>query len=185
MSIIIRILFVLLAILLMAISVLFSGLVLHLISPEQIGLPLWLIQQISPILESDLQTRLIAGGISAVVFILGAVLIYFSLRRVFQGEPYLLVKQDELGKIEIAESCVSRLVDYETQLLGGVIEATTHIKDKRSGIQINSNVIVASQTKIDELGQNIQNRIKTEMRDKLGLSVSKIAVKTKIQELET
>lgn len=183
MSIIIRILIVLLAILLMAISVLFTGLVLHLISPEQMRLPLWLIEQISPTLESDLQTRLIASGISAVVFILGAILIYYSLRRVFQGESYLLVKQDKLGKIEIAESCVGRLIDYETGLFDGVIESQSNIKNKKDGVRVKNNVIVSPQTKTHELEQNMQDRIKDEMQENLGLDVSKIAVKIKTQEL--
>ena len=63
-----------------------------------------------------------------------------------------------------------------------MIETTSKIKDKKDGLHIKSVFVASPQTKIAELGELLQNRIKTQMQDKIGLYVSEVAVKAKIRE---
>lgn len=131
-----RTLIILLTIAVMAVSLLFCLHILQVISLEKFVLLSLVAEQIRPLVEGGLKTRIMSGGISLCVFFLGAVLLYFELHPIFSREPQFLILKDDLGRIEIAKTCVGKFIDYEVKNLNGVIETTSKIKDKKDGIHI-------------------------------------------------
>lgn len=177
-----RIFIVVLTLAVMAVSFLLLLPVVNLISPEQIGLPLSLTEQIHSFIESDWQTRLTFGGICCGVFGLGAILLYIESRPLFSQEPRFLILKDDLGKVEITESCVEKFVNHQARLFSDVSEVHSQIIKKKDGLHIKSDIGVKPDTKISELGQNLQNRLKTKLEDNLGLLISDVIVTAKVSE---
>lgn len=154
--------------------------VVNLTSLESIGIPFWLTEQIPPFSESDWQTRLIFGGICFGVFLLGVGLLYIALRPLFPREPRFLISQDELGKVEISESCIEKFINHQARLFREISDARSQIINKKDGLHIKSYIVVTPETKISELGRNLQNRLKNKLESNLGLLTSNIIIIAKI-----
>ena len=90
--------------------------ILQVISLEKFGFLSLVAEQLRPLAESGLKTRIMSGGISLCVFFLGAVLLYFELHPIFSREHQILILKDDLGRVEIAKSCVSKFIDYEVKI---------------------------------------------------------------------
>ncbi len=178
-----RMLIVILTLAVMAVSLLLLLLqVFDLNAPENVGLPLWLTEKIFPSIESDWQTRLTFTGICAGAFVLGAVFLYIELRQFFFNEPRFLILQDDLGKVEITESCIGKFINQQARLFSDISDVNSQIINKKDGLQIKSRIIVKPGTKISELGRNLQNHLKTKLESNLGLLISDVIITAEVGE---
>ena len=169
----------------MAISILLFSMVFSIISPAQIGLPVWVSEQIFSLSNGELLTRLTYGGMCLLVLLSGAVLFYIELRPLFISERRFLISKDDLGKVEITESCIGKFVDYEAKRFKEISDATSQITKKKAGLQIKSDVFVSPESNIPDLGQNVRARLKERLETNLGLLISKISVTAKINQKTT
>lgn len=180
-----RILIVFVTLAIMTISLLLFLQALQISATEIIGISLSQIVWLLSISESDFRTRLAFGSICLSVFIVGAVLIYIELHPLLSKEPSFLVFKDEIGKVEISESSVNKFINYEARHFEGVLSANSHIKEQKEGLYIKTEITVGPETKVFEVAKDMQNALKSRMQEKLGLHVSEIAIKTKVQESNT
>lgn len=174
-----RIIIVFLTILVMAVSLLLLAHIVNLVSPEKIGLPFWLAEKILSFTESDWQTRLTFGVICFGVFLTGSALLYIELRLFFSSEQRFLVLRDELGKLEINESCIGKFINYEARLFDEITDVTSQIINKNNELHIKSYIVVKPETDITEIGQNLQIKLKDKLESNFGLPVSSIIVMKK------
>jgi uncharacterized alkaline shock family protein YloU len=165
-----------------AVSLLLLAQVFHIVSPEQIGLPLWLTEKFLLFTESDWQIQLIFGVICFGVFLTGVVLLYIELRPFFASELCFLVSKNELGKLEINESCIGKFINYEAMLFDEITGATSQIINKNSELHIKSYIVIKPETEIKELEQNLQIKLKDKLESNFGLLVSSISIINKKTE---
>ena len=145
-------------------------------------MPSFLTEQILSLVESGRQTRLKYGAICSGVFLLGAVLLYIELHSLFSVNLRLLLIKDELGKVEITESCVGKFINYEARQFSEISDAKSQIINKKDGLRIKSKIFVQPDTKISEIGQNLQNRLKYKLESKIGLIISNITITAKFNQ---
>lgn len=143
---------------------------------EQAALPVWLSELFYSLANSEMHTRLVYGGICLAVLLTGAALFYIELRPLFLSEKRFLISRDDFGKVEIAQSCLGKLANYEASKFGEVSNSASEILDKKGLIFIKSNITVKPDTKLAELAAKLQNNVKNQVEKNLGLTVSSMVV---------
>lgn len=166
----------------MAISLMLLTQLFYLVSPQQIGLPTWLTEQILALVNSNRKTRLISAGISFGVFLTGTVLLFIELRPFFLGEPRVLVFKDDLGKVEIAESCIGKFINYEARTFAEISAAKSKILIKKNELYIKSRITINPETKTAELEQKLQKSLEEKLKNDLGLVASGINIIAEVKQ---
>lgn len=174
MNLIIRILGIVLTLVIIAAAILLLLPVLNIIPLTDLGLPNWLNQLIGPLIESS--WRLLFGGVLSAVLLLGIILLYLELRTLFAREPRVLILKDDLGKVELAESCIGSMIEYEARLFEQISSIKSRIVHKKDGTLIKSVIFVKPETKIEGISQNLRDRITDRLENQLGVQISGLTI---------
>jgi hypothetical protein len=175
-----RIIIILLTLTAMTLSLLLLAEVFNLASLENFGLPFLLTEQIRSVIEDDWQMRLISGGIFFGVFVLGAVLLYVELRYFFLGGPRILISKDAFGKVEIAENCISKLIDYEARRLDKKSTTSTKITKNGTGLQLKSRITIENQGDIAEFSKQLKINVLNGLAGNLGILTDNLSLEIRV-----
>lgn len=115
--------------------------------------------------------------------IVGLFLLTLELRSHSNKVPALVVEKDDLGKITASMSSIQDLVNREAENIEGVRESLTHIQNSSRGIHLQCRLSVTPHANASQLGQQVQERIKTAVEHFLGKPVLGIDLQTQITPL--
>ena len=159
------------------------------VSPEQIVpsgndvISAWLITKLHAFDSLQSWSRVQGAVICALVILFGLLLLYLESRALWSSEPRLKLKQDNLGQITVTLKGVRDLVNREVSATDGVLEVISKVKPRRRGLSIQSQISVAPSVNVSELGNQLQERIKTVIENHLSYPVLGVSVNTQIAPL--
>lgn len=145
------------------------------------------------IVQSLIKTLIISETSSKVILGVSLVFILLSIRCIFfdpTSKQELQDKQgvllaNENGKLMISKETIENLVEAVTKEYKMSKEVTSKVQlDKDNGVNIFVNLVVSSDTVIKDLSADLQNKIKTKVKETTDLDVKEvnITVKKAIQE---
>lgn len=158
------------ALLLLLFALIWMLLIFGVILPDDLNLPISLSENIRQFYEEDWQNRFFATSVAFGAMLISGVLFYFELREFFRREKRILISSDDLGKVEITESCIQKLVEYEAKLLDKSSTSITQILQKRDGLSLKSKIVTQDKTKISELGKQLRQNIQKKLEKNLGIT---------------
>ena len=115
--------------------------------------------------------------------IIGMVLLFLELRPPSTKIPTLTIEKDNLGNITASMASIQDLVNREAENIEGVRESLTQVQNSSRGIHLQCRLSVAPHTNVSQLGQQVQERIKTAVEHYLGKPVLGINLQTQIAPL--
>lgn len=115
--------------------------------------------------------------------LVGVLLLWLELRSRSTKVPELVVEKDNLGNISASISSIQDLVNREAENIEGVRESLTQVKNSSRGIHLQCRLSVDPQTSASQIGQQVQERIKTAVEHFLGKPVLGINLQTQIAPL--
>ena len=139
--------------------------------------------QLDPVNGWTVVNRLTVVGICVVLVIASVLLLLMELRVRSNKVPELSVKKDAFGQITASMRSIQDLVNREAGKIDGVLETTTTVKDTSRGIQLQCQICVAPYASVTQLGQVVQERIKSSVEHYLGKSIARIHLQTHIAPL--
>lgn len=145
------------------------------------------------IVQSLIKTLIISETSSKVILGVSLVFILLSIRCIFfdpTSKQELKDKQgvllaNENGKLMISKETIENLVEAVTKEYKMSKEVTSKVQlDKDNSVNIFVNLVVSSDTVIKDLSADLQNKIKTKVKETTDLDVKEvnITVKKAIQE---
>lgn len=145
------------------------------------------------IVQSLIKTLIISETSSKIILGVSLVFILLSIRCIFfdpTSKQELKDKQgvllaNENGKLMISKETIENLVEAVTKEYKMSKEVTSKVQlDKDNSVNIFVNLVVSSDTVIKDLSADLQNKIKTKVKETTDLDVKEvnITVKKAIQE---
>jgi hypothetical protein len=107
-------------------------------------------------------------------------LLFVELRSLPTKVPALILKKDDLGKIAASIRSIQDLANREAETIEGVKESLTHVKNTSRGIHLQCRLSVAQNANAAQLGQLVQERIKTSVENYLGKPLAGIHLQTQM-----
>lgn len=160
------------------------------VSPEQLApsssavVSAWLIPKLQAFDSLQSWSRFQGAVICALVILFGLLFLYLESRALWSSEPRLKLKEDTMGTVTVALKGVRDLVNREVSATDGVLEVMSQVKPKRKGLFIQSRISVAPSVNIVELGNQLQEQIKTVIENHLSYPVSGVSVNAQIAPLK-
>jgi uncharacterized alkaline shock family protein YloU len=115
--------------------------------------------------------------------IVGVILLFVELRSHDTKVPTLTIEKDNLGNITASMTSIQDLANREAETIEGVRESLTQVQNSSRGIYLKCRLSVAPHTNASQLGQQVQERIKTAVEHYLGKPVLGINLQTQIAPL--
>jgi hypothetical protein len=133
-----------------------------------------------PFTQLDTSQGLSVVSICLGVLIVGMLLLFVELRSLPTKVPALILKKDDLGKIAASIRSIQDLANREAETIEGVKESLTHVKNTSRGIHLQCRLSVAQNANAAQLGQLVQERIKTSVENYLGKPLAGIHLQTQM-----
>lgn len=127
--------------------------------------------------------RLTVVSICLGIVIASALLLFMELRLPSRKIPELTVKKDNLGHITASMRSIQDLANREAEKIDGVLESTTTVKEASKGLHLQCQICVAPYASAAQLGQEVQERIKSSVENFLGKPIASIHLQTQIAPL--
>ncbi len=154
------------------------------IIPEQLLLPVWLMDWTNRIVAASVRLKVLLALIAAATVLVGLILLYFELRPARKTEHQLTIRQDMLGAVTVSAHCIRQIVSREAGTIPGVLEVKARVKDQAEGLKILSRISVDPSANIAELGRSLQERVKAAVERLLSLPVAEVSVQAQIDPLQ-
>lgn len=134
--------------------------------------------------DLDSAEATIAVAVCVLVVILAVILLLLELN-VFQREPTeLVVRQDRLGTVTIAQSSVRKLVGHEAAAVPGVMETRQAVDERLGGLRVHMRVLLFPEADAPVVGHTLQERVQQAIQTHVGLTVSEVQVATQLEPFE-
>ena len=134
--------------------------------------------------DLDSAEATIAVAVCVLVVILAVILLLLELN-VFQREPTeLVVRQDRLGTVTIAQSSVRKLVGHEAAAVSGVMETRQAVDERLGGLRVHMRVLLFPEADAPVVGHTLQKRVQQAIQTHVGLTVSEVQVATQLEPFE-
>lgn len=117
------------------------------------------------------------------VLIVGMLLLFIELRSHTTKVPALILIKDDLGQIAVSMSSIQDLANREAGTIDGVRESFTQAQNTSRGIHLQCRLSIAQNENAVQLGQLVQERIKTSVENHLGKPIAKIHLQTEMVPL--
>ena len=145
------------------------------------------------VVQSLTKTLVISGVSSKIILGVSLVFILLSIRCIFfdpVSQKEIKDKQgvllaNENGKLMISKETIGNLVEVVTKEYKMAKDVTSRVElDKDNNVNIFVNLVIGSDTVIKDLSVDLQNKIKTKVKDTTDLDVKEvnITVKKAVQE---
>lgn len=118
--------------------------------------------------------RIGTGIFALVVLIAGIYLLRLGLRS--RRRQRAIVRGTSLGEVRISLVAVENLVRRAARQVRGIREVDTFVDGSGDGIEISVDILVAPDTNIPEICDEVQGKLEEYVRDTVGVGVTKIRV---------
>lgn len=140
---------------------------------------------VKTLIVSDVSSKIILG-VSIVFILLSIRCIFFdpTSKQELKDKQGVLLANDN-GKLMISKETIENLVEVVTKEYKMAKEVTSRVElDKENNVNIFINLVVGSDTIIKDLSVDLQNRIKTKVKETTDLDVKEvnITIKKAVQE---
>jgi len=139
--------------------------------------------QLDPSNGWTVTNRLTVVSICFGFVIVSVLLLFMELRLHSNKVPELTVKKDDLGQITATMRSIQDLANREAGKIDGVLESSTTVQNGSRGIHLQCQICVAPYASVAQLGQEVQERIKSSVENYLGKSIAGIHLQTQIAPL--
>jgi hypothetical protein len=179
-----RVLILLLALLVLAGAAVVLLAMLGVARPEHLAPTPWVRDGLQVLVQLDPAGRARTIIASVGTLLLAIVLAFLELRPA-RRDARLVVKQDALGRVTVAQDVVRELVRREAALTAGIMEVHPRLDvDNRGlGMRIRCRVSVDPTASLPELTEQFQERVKASIEHHLGRPVAEVSVNTQLAPL--
>lgn len=136
-----------------------------------------------PFTQLDTSQGLSVVGICLGVLIVGMLLLFVELRSPSTKVPAFILQKDDLGQIAASMTSIQDLANREAGTIDGVRESFTRAQNTSRGIHLQCRLSVAQNANAAQLGQLVQDRIKTSVENYLGKPIAGIHLQTEMVPL--
>jgi hypothetical protein len=152
--------------------------------PEHLAPTPWVRDGLQVLVQLDPAGRARTIIASVGTLLLAIVLAFLELRPA-RRDARLVVKQDALGRVTVAQDVVRELVRREAALTAGIMEVHPRLDvDNRGlGMRIRCRVSVDPTASLPELTEQFQERVKASIEHHLGRPVAEVSVNTQLAPL--
>jgi len=169
MSVFNRLLIILLAILLLVAT---GAVLLGILQPTQLEPGRWFVDRLMPFAQLDPTLRDWTLGVGVVLFLPALVLLVIELRPAPHPDPWIMLKDDGLGRVTVARDGVRELSDREASHVVGVMSARSRVEETPTGLTIVCRISVDPTRSIPEMSQELRDRLEAVVEHHLGLPVT-------------
>ena len=84
-------------------------------------------------------------------------------------KPYLLVFNSENGRVEISREAIRKVVQQTCEEFREVSQSRNYLRQSRGHIHIKVRLLLAEETRVEEITKHLQKRITLAIRNDLGI----------------
>lgn len=154
------------------------------IAPADVGPQGWFRDQFAELDALTGADRTIAMAATAAAFAFGLLLLIFESIPALM--PSRLYGTDASGhNVLIDRRTIRQMAEDSAMQVESVMSADAHLRDTSSGLQVRLKAGLEPATNITEAGRKLESKIKDDLRDLAGVSVSAVRLELEYQPQET
>ena len=179
-----RILIILLCLVAIAFSIIVFLLVGGVIRPAQISPGGFLLSFWNIFAQLNQSNATIVVVVCALLVIVALIILILEFNILRRDPEEFLVREDNLGKVTVAQNSVRHLVGYEAKAIPGVIETRQTVDKGPNGLRVQIRALLYPEVEAPEVGHTLQEKVQTSIQGHIGLPVAEVQVSTQLEPFE-